>query len=229
MDRAKEIIKSIARESRKAILFHSGSGKDSIALLHLMSSEFDEIVCVYMYVVKDLKHINRYISYAVQKYRNVRFIQAPHFCLSSFVKYGYMGCKENPKQKLINFAEITKQIRAYTGIEWAFYGFKKSDSMNRRLMLSGYRDEAINYDTKKCYPLSNYKNKDVLKFIDDNDLVKPESYGGGQSSGVNITAIDYLLFLREKYPNDLKKVIANFPHVERILFEYDYEESTETE
>ena len=67
MKKAIDIIKTIAERTDRVILFHSASGKDSIALLDLISPYFKEIVCVYMYVVKDLSHINRYINYACNK------------------------------------------------------------------------------------------------------------------------------------------------------------------
>ena len=51
----------------------------------------------------------------------------------------------------------------------------------------------------------------------------PESYGNGQSAGTNISDINYLLYLREKYPQDLEKIINEYPHVEGLLFEYEYE------
>ena len=63
-----------------------------------------------------------------------------------------------------------------------------------------------------------------MEYISRKSLINPESYGGKhQSSGTDITDINYLLFLRYKYPCDLKKVINEYPLVERKLFEYDYE------
>lgn len=230
---ADHAIAEVSKVSKRAILFHSASGKDSIALLDLMAPKFEQVVCVYMYAVRDLSHINRYINYAVQRYPNVRFIQVPHFALSSFIKTGAKGHYHNPDQRLYSLADITEEIRQHTGIEWAFFGFKQSDSMNRRLMLRGYEQEAINFETKKCYPLSKYKNRDIIGYIKRNGLVMPEKYGKGQSSGTNVTDINYLLFLRNNYPGDLKKVFASFPEVERLLFEYDYkqeqQEATKTE
>ena len=79
MDKAIDIIKNVALKADRVILFHSASGKDSITLLDLISPYFKDIVCVYMYVVKDLSHINRYINYACNKYHNVKFVQIPHF------------------------------------------------------------------------------------------------------------------------------------------------------
>ncbi len=118
-------------------------------------------------------------------------------------------------------------MREKYNVEWAFFGFKQTDSMNRRLMLRGYEDEAIFEKTHKCYPLSQYKNKDILHYIAQKSLIPAESYGKGQSSGTAIDDTDYLLFLREQFPNDLKKVYALYPMAERILFEYDHRETEE--
>ncbi len=228
MQRAIEVIGKIAQRSDRVLLLHSASGKDSIALLDLIAPKFREVVCAYMYIVKDLEHINRYIAYAQGKYPNVTFVQIPHFALFGYIKVGYMGCKENPKQRKYTMAELTDQLRKKFGIEWAFIGFKQSDSLNRCQMLRTYDCQAINWKSKKCYPLSPYKNGDVLAYIERNGLIKPECYGKGQSSGTNISDIDYLLYLRENYPHDLKKIFAQFPMVERLLFEHDYE-TAETE
>lgn len=121
-------------------------------------------------------------------------------------------------------AQLTDIVREKYNIEWAFFGFKQSDSMNRRLMLRTYDMNGINEAQKKCYPLSEYKNKDVMDYISRAGLIKPESYDSKhQSSGTDITDINYLLFLRNRFPGDLQKVINEYPLVERKLFEYDYE------
>ncbi|MBF0651258.1 phosphoadenosine phosphosulfate reductase [Dysgonomonas sp. GY75] len=223
MQKAIDIIKEIARQTDKVILFHSASGKDSIALLDLLHPHFNEIVCVYMFIIKDLEHINRYIAYAQNKYPKARYIQIPHYCVYSYIKIGFMGCPQNPKQKKYTLSELNDIIRERTGIEWTCLGFKQSDSMNRRLMLRGYRNEAICDKSKKLYPLSSYKNADILAYIQEKGLIKPERYGKrGQSSGTDIMDIDYLLYLKANYPSDLRKVLRQYPLVERIIFEYEY-------
>ncbi len=223
MRKAIGIIKAIACKTDRVILFHSASGKDSIALLNLIAPYFKEIVCVYMYIIKDLSHINRYINYACNKYPNVKYVQIPHFAVYSYRRTGHMGCEQNDKQKLYSMAQLTDIVRERYDIDWAFFGFKQSDSMNRRLMLRTYEMNGINEAQKKCYPLSEYKNSDVLAYIDKEGLVKPEKYGKSQSSGTDITDVNYLLFLRDKFKDDLRKVIHEYPLVERKLFEYDYE------
>lgn len=214
-------IKKVAKLTDRVILFHSGNGKDSIALLELISPHFKEVVCVYMYVVKDLEHINNYIGYAKKKYPNCRFIEVPHYCLSQYYKYGILGCKRIKNQTILSLADITKSVKINTGIEWAFFGFKKSDSLNRRLMLGTYEDEAISYPKKNCYPLSRYKNSDVLNFISAKKLLKPTVYGNGQSQGANVGNLPFLYYCKENYPNDYKKIIEQFPQSEIIMFEYE--------
>lgn len=223
LTRAQQIIEQIAQKTNKVILFHSMSGKDSIALLHLLYPHFDQITCVFMYVVKDLEHIAKYMHYINKKYPKARIIQIPHFAVFSYIKTGHLGHKQNEKQRLYNLSDLTDNIREKTNIEWAFFGFKQSDSMNRRVMLRTYQDEAINEKNKKVYPLSIYKNNDIIEYIKAEKLITPEKYGNSQSSGTDINDLNYLLFLRNHFPNDLKKVIAEFPLVERKLYEYDYE------
>lgn len=219
---ATSAIKKVASETDRAILFHSASGKDSIALLDLMHPHFKEIVCVFMYTVKDMEHIGRYIGWATRKYDNARFVQIPHYSVYSYIKVGFLGCDKNPKQRKYTLEQLTDEVRKRTGVTWAFYGFKQSDSLNRRLMLRGYEEEAINRKTEKCYPLSRYKNPDILRYIEDNNLMRPESYGGEhQSAGCDISDLHYLLYLRENFPKDLQRLFAAYPLAERILFEHD--------
>ena len=222
MKKAIEITDLIAKKADSVILFHSASGKDSIALLDILYPRFKRVVCVYMYVVKDLQHINKYIKYAKTKSPTIEFIQIPHYALFSYIKTGYMGMEKNEKQRGYSLADLTEKVREMTGIEWTCFGFKQADGLNRRLMLRTYEQEAINEPTKKFYPFSAYKNADVIKYIEDNQLKRPETYGKARSSGTNIADINYLLWLRENSPDDLQKTINQFPMVERLIFEHDY-------
>lgn len=228
MEKAIEIIREVAAKTDRAILFHSASGKDSIALLDLMHPYFKEIVCAFMYTVKDMEHINRYIDWACRRYANVRFVQMPHYGVYSYIKVGFFGCRQNEKQRQYTLEQLTDIVRERTGIQWAFFGFKQSDSMNRRLMLRGYKEEAINEKTMKAYPLSKYKNADVMRYIEEHHLIMPESYGGEkQSAGTDITDIHYLLYLQKNLPNDLKKLYGAFPMAERLVYEYEQKQCNE--
>lgn len=227
LERAKEIIDDISKETDSILLFHSLSGKDSIAMLDLCYAKFKRIVCVYMYVVPNLTHIQRYYVYAKKKYPNIEFVQVPHYGFYSMVKTGFLGIKKNEKQRKWTLADITEKLRERFGIEWACYGFKQSDSLNRRLMLRSYKGEgklAINWQSKKFYPLSTYYNKDIIDYIISNHLKEPETYGGiGQSCGCDISSVAYQSYLKRFFPDDLEKIYKVFPQARIILMQAEKE------
>lgn len=225
MSKATDVIKRVAAATDRILLFHSATGKDSIVMLDLCAPYFKEIVCVFMYCVPNLQCVNRYIKWSESMYPNAHFIQCPHFNVSSYVKYGYLGCAVNPKQKLLNLASITDIAREKTGIEWAFFGMKEADSLQRRVFLRTY-DDGINWKTKKAYPLHLYKHKDIEKYIADKHLITNVDYGEGMfakatSSGESVDSPIFLNYLRNHFPSDLQKVYQYFPDAERILWEFD--------
>lgn len=225
---ATHIINQVAEKTERAILFHSATGKDSIALLDLMYPHFREVVCVYMYIVRDLEHINKYILWAKNKYPAIKFLQIPHYALSQYIRDGFMGCRRDKTQRVYQLNHITAMVKKNTGIEWAFFGFKQSDNMNRRLQLKGYKDEGIYENTKNAYPLSRYKNADMERYIKIKKLIPPVKYGYGASQGTAINSLPFLLYCKDFYPNDYQKVIKEFPQCERIMFEYEkYKEEVE--
>lgn len=227
LKRAREIIDDVSKETDSILLFHSLSGKDSIVLLDLCYKKFKRVIVVFMYLVKDLEHIMRYYNYAKAKYPNIEFVQVPHYALFNYIKTGYMGIKQNTKQRQWTLADITEKLREKLGVEWACYGFKQSDSLNRRLMLRSYTDgkEAINWKTKKFYPLSTYKNKEILDFILDHRLKNPEVCGTNkQSSGVDIEDIECQKYLKELYPADLEKIYEVFPMARIVMLKANNKE-----
>jgi len=192
-------------------------GKDSLVLLDLMYPKFDRIVCVFMYFVKDLEHVNRYINWAKVKYPNIEFVQIPHWNLTYILKSG-MYCVPNPKVKLLKLADVEKSMRLKYGINYVFYGMKKADSLNRRLMLNTYE----NYESGgKCYPLADWTQKDILSYMRSYKLPEPVRYSKKASGGIGFN-IECFLWLRANYPQDLKRILKVFPMSEKILFDYDY-------
>lgn len=133
-ERTRQSIDAIRAKSDSAILFCS-LGKDSLVLLDLIYPKFRRIICVFMYFVKDLEHINRWIGWARAKYPKIDFVQAPHWNLTYILRSG-MYCVPNPKVKLLKLADVVKAMQLRYGVYYTFLGMKKADGMNRRLMLS---------------------------------------------------------------------------------------------
>ena len=221
LERAKEIIDDIAKETDEIILMHSLSGKDSIALLDLVYPRFKRVVCVFMYLVPNLEHITAYYRYAKAKYPNTEWLQVPHYAWYNYRKIGFMGCECVPEQREWKLADIIDKVRERTGIEWCCLGFKQSDGLYRRLMLRSYKDgkESISWSGHKFYPLSTYKNKDVLAYIKANRLKSPEAYDGGfgQSCGTSLTSYPYLKYLERKYPMDLERIYGLYPQTRYVI------------
>src|SRR5690606_5405512 len=101
------------------ILFHSATGKDSICLCDLLSKQFNDVLCVFMYFVKDLDYENRYIAWAEKKYSNIKFIQVPHIALNSFIKVGYLGIKKDNKIQKNHIHRLDARIRKKYGYDWS--------------------------------------------------------------------------------------------------------------
>lgn len=193
-------------------------GKDSLVLLDLLYPRFKRILCVFMYFVKGLDHIERWIKWAQAKYPNAEFIQVPHWNLTYILRSG-LYCVANPNVKTMKLADVVKSMRLKYDIQYCFLGMKKADGMNRRLMLKGYEENGYE-NNGLVYPLADWTQKDILSYMRQRNLPEPVRYSLKASSGVGFNE-DCLLWMRKNYPQDLEKIYRVFPMAERVLFEYD--------
>ena len=225
MQTAQKTISAARLRSGRAIVFFS-CGKDSIALLDMVAPVFDEVICVFMYFVPGLAHIERYLNDAAARYKNVKILQYEHFSVSDIRRIG-LYCTPDPKQKLSSLSKIDAQSRADTGIPITFYGSKKNDGLNRRLMLNSYGELPIQQKTQKYYPLADFSNKQVLAYIRAKRLPFPIRYGGKQSNALGFH-LECFLWMRQNEPGDLEKTYIEYPLSRQILFEYDYAEKNKS-
>lgn len=210
------------RERSDSVIVFCSLGKDSLVTLDLVYPKFERIVCVFMYFVPNLEHIENWVNWVKTRYPKVEFMQVPHWNLS-YILRGGLYCVPNPKVKLIKLADVVKAVRLKTGIDIALLGMKKADGMNRRLMLKGYEGES--YIHNGCaYPLADWTQKDVLAYMKQARLPEPIRYSLKASSGTGFN-IECFLWLRENYPQDLQKIYKTFPMSERIIYEHEYKEN----
>lgn len=212
------VINTVRGQTDRVILFYS-CGKDSIVLLDMVAPYFKEVICVYMYFVKDLYHINRFIQYSKSKYSNVMFLEVPHWNLSRALKIG-LFCQPQKDIRILKLCDVVDRVRAKTGVEWCFIGMKQADSLNRRLMLRTYEYEAINAESKIAYPLSIWKKKEILSYIKFHNLPTPVEYSKEAGNGLWFD-LKVFLWLKENEPEDLRKILRAFPLSEKILFDYE--------
>ena len=213
-------IDAIRCKSDSAILFCS-LGKDSLVLLDMLYPKFERIVCVFMFWVDGLSHIEKWINWVKSKYPKVEFVKIPHWNLSYILRSG-LYCVPNSKVKLLKLKDVIDAMRVNFKIHYVFLGMKKADGMNRRLMLNRY--EKNGYENNGiCYPLADFTQKDVLAYMKQHNLPNPIRYGNKASNGLGFN-LDCFLWMRENCPQDLEIVYKTFPMSRRILFEYDNKE-----
>jgi 3'-phosphoadenosine 5'-phosphosulfate sulfotransferase (PAPS reductase)/FAD synthetase len=213
-----KIVDNVRQKSDGSTILFCSLGKDSIVTLDLIYPKFERIICVFMYFVKNLEHINRWINWVKARYPKIEFIQVPHWNLT-YILRGGLYCVPNPKVKLLKLADVAKAIRLKYGIYYVFFGMKKADGMNRRLMLNGY---APLYENNGfVYPLAEWSQKDVLAYMKMKHIPQPVRYSLSASSGTGFNLACFL-WLEENFPQDLEKIYKTFPLSRRILEEYHY-------
>lgn len=215
-----DAINNIREKSDEAILMCS-LGKDSLVLLDMMYPKFKRIVCVFMYFVKGLDHVERWVKWVQVRYPNVEFVQIPHWNLTYIMRYG-LYCVAKPKQKLVELSDICKAMREKYHIPYVFLGMKKADSMNRRLFIQTYKDN--HYENNfMVYPLAEWTQKEILSYMKMRRLPEPVRYGKNASNGIGLNE-DCFVWMEKNCPQDLEKIYKVFPLSERILFEYHQKE-----
>ena len=220
LQEAHNVICRVAEKQSSCIVMCS-LGKDSLVTLDLVYPHFERVVCVFMYFVKDLEHINGWIRWVKKKYPKVEFMQVPHWNLT-YILRGGLYCVPNPKVKLWNLSKTIEALRLKTNCYYVFLGMKKADGMNRNLMLKGY--EANGYENKGLvYPLASWTQKDVLAYMKQKRLPQPVRYSSKAGGGVGFIK-ETFTWLEKHYPQDLEKIYKVFPMSERILFEQNYKQ-----
>lgn len=209
----------ICAKTDEVMLFNS-MGKDSLVLLDLIYPKFKRIVCVFMYFIEGLDHIERYIKWCQARYPRIEMVQVPHWNLTYILRSGTY-CVPNPKVKLMKLRDVVEVMQVRTGLHYAFLGMKKADGMNRRLMLNGYQSNG--YENQGLvYPLADWTQRDILAYMRQKKLPQPIRYSHNASGGIGFN-LECFLWMRDNAPQDLQKVLQAFPMSERILFEYDHE------
>jgi sulfate adenylyltransferase subunit 2 len=208
----KKTIKTIecARKKNDAcLLFFSGSGKDSIVLLHLLQNAFEKVYCVFLYIVKDLELLNPFFNWALS-YKNVEIVQLPHPDYYSFKRSGKYNSIPIANLKNVSFRDIEEYLKKKYQTDIVVYGMKRSDSFVRAGMFNKAAKADIHFDYDKYYPIVNWKNTDCISYIKLHSLPIPLKLGSKrQSSGVNLRP-DTILHIKKTYPNDYQRMVKEY-------------------
>lgn len=207
-----------------SVLLMCSLGKDSLVTLDLIYPRFKRIVCVFMYFVKGLEHVERWVRWVKVRYPRVEFVQVPHWNLA-FILRGGLYCVPRPDVKLIKLADVIRGLREKYGLHYCFLGMKKADGMNRNLMLKGYEQTSY-VNNGMAYPLAEWNQKTVLAYMRQHHLPPPVRYSLKASSGIGFN-IECLGWLERNFPQDLQLIYKTFPLCERQLWELNQQKTTE--
>lgn len=222
---AMHTIDAVAAKTDTVMLMCS-LGKDSLVTLDLIYPKFKRILCVFMYFVKGLEHIERWVRWCKARYPRIEFKQIPHWNLTYILRSG-MYCVPQSKIKLLNLRDVIRGLRAKYGVEYCFLGMKKADGMNRLLMLKAMEEGGYEQNGM-VYPLADWNQKMVLSYMRQHRLPAPVRYSLKASSGVGFN-IDCLSWLQKNSPGDLRKIFEVFPLCERELWEYNQKTEKEAD
>lgn len=217
-----DTIMHASEKSDTCILFYSGSGKDSIALLHMVQPYFKKVVCVYMYLIKDLSFIEPFLRHA-RNYPNVEVLQIPHPDVYKHRKAGIFKNKADNSIKLVSLKDYEIYLKAKYQSEVVVFGMKITNSFVRRGMFFKASQEPIHFDYGKFYPIVSWTNKEVISYIQFNNLPMPLKLGSTRaSSGVSLR-LDTMSFIKQHYPKDYEKILIEYPLIRFKVEDYERE------
>ncbi len=217
-----QIIRGIRQKTDTAVLFYSAGGKDGIALLDMLANTFNRVICYYMWLVPNLDHVKPYIKWAETRYPNVEVRQIKHYQRDYYDRYGFFQLSEGDSTiKPRKIGEVEQAVMEETGIPFAFSGMKGVDGYMKRMRLKFFAKTGYVTEKGMVYPLAIWTNGEVLKYIQNRNLIKPFVYNPkdvSQGFGVDLRS---LLFMRQRFPSDYDRTVREFPFCEKLIFDYE--------
>jgi phosphoadenosine phosphosulfate reductase len=205
-----EIVRS-ARRLTDAVLVGLSGGKDSLAVLDLCARHFERVEAYFLYTVPGLEFQERTLRYCERRYA-IKVRRLPHWCLSHQLReWAFRGPVKGdvPRLKLI---DVENHARELTGVNWVATGQRKDDSLERRAMLS--RNGGLDLKARRFYPLADWRAASVFVYLKQRRVPLPPDYAlFWRSWGGRLHAND-LGKIREAFPDDYRRIVEYFPHVE---------------
>jgi 3'-phosphoadenosine 5'-phosphosulfate sulfotransferase (PAPS reductase)/FAD synthetase len=199
------------------------TGKDSIVTLDIVSQFYKDFKIVHMYFVKGLSYREKTLKYYSQRYGK-EIIQIPEPETVNALQRGVFSLSQTvKKESFVRMSDIERQIRFITGQFYLFTGEKKADSLNRRIMIN-HEGDGIDRVHGKVYPLADWTEKNVFKYLKVKKLPLPVEYQSGFRN-IDSPNKSALLWMKNNFPEDYEKVLETFPLIETLLHERETDEN----
>jgi 3'-phosphoadenosine 5'-phosphosulfate sulfotransferase (PAPS reductase)/FAD synthetase len=188
------------------IIVMFSTGKDSICMTDLLMQGYSgPKEFVYLYFVQGLEIKQRIIDY-YETYWHIKIHQQPDPTSLSM--------KTGKKYRL---ADVEHGLRAKYNISYIAQGIRRNESMARRGMLA-HLPYGIDERNKKLYPIADFSDKMVMSYVKLHKLPLPIEYNHGAKHDFSVPDVDDLVYLKNNFPNDYRKVIEEFPHLEAMVW-----------
>lgn len=204
----------------KAIIAACSGGKDSLVVLDLCADVFPEVHGFFLWYVKGLACEETHLK-AAERRHGITIHRLPNPTLSAELRISHLRrisqATEQAIPRTLRWNDIERVMRARTGADWFAYGHRITDSLQRRGMLK--TRQGLLEKQRRIYPIWDWKPAEVVSYLRAAGIAVPPMYGSGKArtSGVYPGSVDCLLFLKEHYPEDFRKVCEVFPFATAMI------------
>ncbi len=209
LDSANNLL-TLVRQKTDAIGVAISFGKDSLTVLDLCCKMFTRVEGYYLFRVRGLSIVEGWADEVKKRY-GVSVRMYPHFDLSRCYKNAVLQPHWATKVARINIADIERKFRSDTKVDWIVYGWRRSDSRSRALIMKqcgGY-----DFKARRVFPLRMWRRTDVYSYLESQKIAIPDGLGRKEQGGLDFHP-EALKRLRDDYPADWKKWITDFPYSE---------------
>jgi phosphoadenosine phosphosulfate reductase len=198
------------------------SGKDSLAVLDLLVASGREVVPFHMHLVPGLDVIECVLRWVETRYKlPVQRIQ--HWNTSNLLRLGlYRPHLRKPPPKLAQH-HIEQFLHQKHGTSWTAYGYRYGDSLARAGMFKSWGG-GVDKANAHVFPIWSWTADEMRAYLRVRRIPLPPRNPAGKSFGVDL-GVDTLLWMRQHYPRDYRRILEVFPYAEAQLARREFQEA----
>ena len=210
---ARNILSIIRQRTDKIGVAFSG-GKDSLACMQL-ASEIFKAVRPYILVRTRGLQCTRWLCAPAERRWGVRVAEILHHDLSTRYCHAVLQPHWSALDALprVGWREIEVAVRAKLDVDWLVYGWRRTDSLTRAIILSN--NQGIDWIASRVFPLARWGRKDVLAFLRVHKIIRPPTFGRAEQGGLTFEPAA-LAWIKRYFPEDMKKIRKEYPYVVAI-------------